>query len=188
MTDPGDPQTEACPDCEGRGQTNAGIICRKCEGMGRFVPEQPKIWKNIPTEIVAHWIEITETLSTEAYRLARDTFDEALEMREGFETPHPVTHLGQVFAVWWDEMNPLTRHLTAYPGLLAWALNQVDWFELAEHYIDTLDEFGPSRADLARCESCGREGAVHQSWCDRAEEPDADGIIYSHDQDCTEQQ
>lgn len=84
-------------------------------------------WTNYPTWCVALWIDNDQYLlqGEVPCLLKGKTLSEAEDKLEAFFT---------------DDYNPLVdAQASLYQDLLGWVLKQVNWHELAEHYMEELE-------------------------------------------------
>lgn len=90
-------------------------------------------WKNYETWAVALWIDNDQWLQ-----------EYAREMAQNVKTNNPnvddiITHAGimaPLLKEWIEEDNPLADKATLFTDLLNAALSEVDWYEIAEHYLN----------------------------------------------------
>lgn len=82
-------------------------------------------WKNYETWIVNLWLNDD-----------RGTYEYCMELAEQAE--RDVYTLGKLLEEFVDENNPLTTGM--YADLLGGALSEVNYYEIAEHFIEDLEE------------------------------------------------
>jgi len=93
-------------------------------------------WSNYETWCVNLWIDNDEGLQDHVIQLA----DEALETEDG-GGHNSIWSLSQQIEGIVDEMNPLADKADMFTDLLGSALSDVDYYEIAEHWInDRLSE------------------------------------------------
>lgn len=93
-------------------------------------------WKNYPTWCVNLWLSNDESLCNQTYELVRGQLSfQHLEMN-GLER----LRVGDYLKVWvTDELTPDLG--ASFPSdLLGYALDQVDWYEIADAWIETVTE------------------------------------------------
>jgi hypothetical protein len=97
-------------------------------------------WKNYETWAVALWLDNEEESYDESHALARAAWDDA-EPDETFSRAE-VARLALASSIkeWIERDNPLEGKNTLYSDLLNAALSEVDWHEIADHYLDDIAE------------------------------------------------
>lgn len=88
-------------------------------------------WKNYETWAVALWIDNEQSSQEYARELAEQSTTDS-SISEG-RTAEGV--LADILKQWIEEKNPLAETATLFTDLLNAALSEVDWYEIAEHYL-----------------------------------------------------
>jgi hypothetical protein len=88
-------------------------------------------WKNYETWAVALWIDNEQSSQEYARELAEQATTDS-SISEG-RTAEGV--LADTIKQWIEEQNPLAETATLFTDLLNAALSEVDWYEIAEHYL-----------------------------------------------------
>lgn len=88
-------------------------------------------WKNYETWAVALWIDNEQWSQEYARELAEQATTDS-SISEG-RTAEGV--LADTIKQWVEGQNPLAETATLFSDLLNAALSEVDWYEIAEHYL-----------------------------------------------------
>ena len=83
-------------------------------------------WKNYETWCVALWIDNDQ----DSYNEARDMIRDCREVYEAAD----------ILKEWIEEMNPLNDTANMFTDLLNAALSEVDYYEIAENYLNEIKE------------------------------------------------
>ena len=82
-------------------------------------------WKNYETWLVALWIDNDQS-----------TYSYARELRDQFkENEYSRYDLSHALKDWIEEDNPLMDNADLFTDLLQSALDEVDWYEIADNYL-----------------------------------------------------
>lgn len=89
-------------------------------------------WKNYETWAVALWIDNEQSTQEAARQMARDISEYSPDALNGRSIQGM---LADCLKEWIEEQNPLAETATVFTDLLNAALSEVDWYEVAEHYL-----------------------------------------------------
>jgi hypothetical protein len=96
-------------------------------------------WTNYETWAVALWLDNDEGSYERARELAREARDESAGMGVSPYKRTPEGLLADQFKDWVQEESP-DLGASLYSDLLSAALSEVDWYEIAEHYLADLPD------------------------------------------------
>lgn len=98
-------------------------------------------YANYPTWNVALWLDNDQT----EYEMVRNM------ARSWIHSEHPRYELSHWLKEYATEQNPLASDASSFADILGWALDQVDWYELADNYLQeaTLEHLGEEHDDSA---------------------------------------
>lgn len=88
-------------------------------------------WANYPTWAVALWIDNNQGDYEQAISIAQDWVDDEPDLA--------TMRVADELEGWIEEAQP-DLGATLYGDLLGWAIEMVDWRELAEHYLEAAKE------------------------------------------------
>lgn len=97
-------------------------------------------WKNYETWNVALWLDNdcgTESMMGE---WAQECWDEALDGKYMSREDNAKSALSDRIKEFVEEQNPLADQATMFTDLLNAALGEVDWYEIAEHYLSEVEK------------------------------------------------
>lgn len=97
-------------------------------------------WTNYETWCVALWIGNEEGSSRAADAMAQQCYDDAEESSTFTRDEQAALDLAEALEDEWNEANPLADQASAWSDLLSAALSEVNWHEIATHYIDDVDK------------------------------------------------
>lgn len=95
-------------------------------------------WKNYETWNIALWIDNDHGSYLQAREMAQEVFNEedgTAEARKESGTRTLASNLKD----WIEEQNPLASDSSMWSDLVSAALSEVDWYEIAEHYLSDVD-------------------------------------------------
>ncbi len=94
-------------------------------------------WRNYETWNVALWIDNDQGSYNQRQNMAQEAWDEAEANRDFTRTERATLDLATALEEWIDE---LSEDASLFTDLLGAALSEVDWHEIAEHYIEDVDK------------------------------------------------
>lgn len=97
-------------------------------------------WANYETWAVNLWISNDEHLSIHWIERAKDL------VTVNYDRSDAKNDLSQELKDYFDNYNPLADNSDVYTDLLGAALSEVDWYEIAEHLIDDLEDVQPMQS------------------------------------------
>jgi hypothetical protein len=89
-------------------------------------------WKNYETWAVSLWIDNEESTYLRARAIAQEARADP-QIIDGRTAPGVVA---DCLKEWIENDSPLNNTATLYADLLNAALSEVDWYEIAEHYLN----------------------------------------------------
>jgi hypothetical protein len=99
-------------------------------------------WKNYETWNVALWIDNEQGSYSQRQEMAQDAWENA----EGKRAYASQTRLDRAKCLladslkdWIEEMNPLADSASLFSDLMSAALGEVDWYEIAENFLEDVD-------------------------------------------------
>jgi hypothetical protein len=93
-------------------------------------------WTNYETWAVALWIDNEQGSYESARELAKDLYRQAEADKTFTRREVAVNDLEDALKEEYEEGNPLADDATVYADLLRAALGEVNWREIAHHYLD----------------------------------------------------
>jgi len=104
-------------------------------------------WKNYESWAVALWFDNEQSSQQMVQEWAQEAFAAAPgddSVSKGYLTVMEMTKIGLADRIksYVEENNPLADESTMYSDLLGAAISEVDWQEVAEHYMEDLEEPG----------------------------------------------
>ena len=128
-------------------------------------------WTNYPTWNVSLWIG--NDGSTQEYWV-----DRAQELANDFGKENATGRLADDLKSEIEDQSPLASDASTYTDILGWALEQVDWYEIAENMLqdveeddeteedDDLDANGNENMHCNQCEATMIQGVYcHETGC-----------------------
>jgi hypothetical protein len=97
-------------------------------------------WANYETWNVALWIDNDQGSYSQRCEMAQDAWDGAEADRNFTREERAVLDLSQALENWIEEMNPIGDGASLFTDLLNAALGEVDWHEIAEHFIEDVEK------------------------------------------------
>jgi hypothetical protein len=99
-------------------------------------------WTNYPTWAVNLWLSSDEVSYNGTLELARESWEVADDHPEYLTREEAARiQLADVLAHECEEADPLADEASVFSDLIGWAIGNVDWYEIAEHWIaDVLAE------------------------------------------------
>ena len=109
-------------------------------------------WANYETWNVALWIDNDQGSYSQRCEMAQDAWDNAVTpsyMKSQTREDAAKYDLSKALQEWIEEMNPLASDASLFSDLLNAALSEVDWYEIAEHFLDDVEkEEEPEEAEV----------------------------------------
>lgn len=99
-------------------------------------------WKNYETWNVALWIDNDQGSYSQRCEMAQDAWDNA----DGDED-EAKRKLADALKDWIEEMNPLASEASMFSDLMNAALGEVDWYEIAENFLEDVDKEEETEAE-----------------------------------------
>jgi hypothetical protein len=96
-------------------------------------------WTNYETWSVALWIDNNQGSYSLSRSIAQDAWDEAKADRILTREERARYDLSEALKNWIEEGSPLDD-ASLYSDLLSTALSEVNWDEIASHYLDEIDQ------------------------------------------------
>ncbi len=123
-------------------------------------------WNNYETWNVALWIDNEQGSYSERCDLAQIAWDDT-DISESLEdrTSAAVSSLAKYLELLVEEMRP-DLGASMFSDLLSAALSEVDWYEIAENFLEDVD-----KPEQGVCKHCGATGEVGEE-CDNCEPQD----------------
>lgn len=134
-------------------------------------------WKNYETWAVALWVdneESTQNMVLEWVDELRGT--ESEQVKEGIWTADEALrfNLAERLKEWVEENNPVASEASMYSDLMGAAISEVDWQEVADHYIGKDQEITKSKASKT---------AAPKKPDKTTKEPAKDQVVVAFDED-----
>ncbi len=104
-------------------------------------------WTNYETWNVALWMDNEQGSYNWGREMARDAWRAASASRTFTRQEQAQYNLGKALEEHFEENNPLNETASCYADLLGAALSEVNWHEIACHYIEEAMEDDPEEAD-----------------------------------------
>ena len=92
-------------------------------------------WKNYETWNVALWIDNEQGSYSQRCEMAQEAYNDA----DG-DMDDATRNLADSLKDWIEEMNPLASEASLFSDLLGAALSEVDWWEIAENFLEDVDK------------------------------------------------
>jgi hypothetical protein len=130
-------------------------------------------WANYETWNVALWIDNDQGSYSQRQEMAEDAWKDAESSRTFTRLEQATLDLAKSLEAWIEELNPIADQASLFTDLLNAALGEVDWMEIAEHFMDDVDKDGC-------CSECGADlddGEGYDGKCGECadvKEPDSD--------------
>jgi hypothetical protein len=96
-------------------------------------------WKNYETWNVALWLDNEQHTYSMTQEWAQECWDDATADRTSTRLESAKIALADRLKDYIEEENPLVREASMYSDLLRAAISEVDWYEMAEHYLDDVE-------------------------------------------------
>jgi hypothetical protein len=96
-------------------------------------------WKNYETWAVALWLDNEESSYNKAHRMARAAWRDAEADDHFTRDERAMLALSDGIKEWVEESNPCADRADLWADLMNAALSEVDWREVAEHYLSDVD-------------------------------------------------
>lgn len=97
-------------------------------------------WYNYETWLVNLWIGNDEGSQSYADELTGQAYKDARAERSFTRDERATLNLSDSLKEWIEEQNPLADNANLFSDLLSGALSEVNWHEIAEHYIEDFDK------------------------------------------------
>ena len=123
-------------------------------------------WKNYETWNVALWIDRVTASS-----LAEETWKDAEATSYSTRLEVAKASLADRLKDWIEEQNPLANEASMFADLMNAALSEVDWYEIAENFLEDVDKEPEESEDEDDECMCDPEGETHSEGCERAGDP-----------------
>lgn len=104
-------------------------------------------WSNYETWNVALWIDNEPGSHRHARELAQEAWDGARAGSVFTREENAAQELAEMLEEWNDGSNPLAGTSSMFADLLSSALSEVDWYEIAENFLDDIDKTEDDDAD-----------------------------------------
>ena len=130
-------------------------------------------WKNYETWNVALWIDNDQGNYNHRQSLAQDAWDDAEAGRYSTREQNAKSALADSLKDWIEEQNPLANEASMFADLMNAALSEVDWYEIAENFLEDVDKEPEESEDEDEDDECmcDPEGETHSEGCERAGDP-----------------
>lgn len=109
-------------------------------------------WKNYETWNVALWIDNDQGSYSERCEMAQRAWDEAEQDDKEDQLNDAKRALADSLKDWIEEMNPLASDASVFADLLGAALGEVDWYEIAENFLEDVEKPEPEPAEAEETE------------------------------------
>ncbi len=100
-------------------------------------------WKNYETWNVALWIDNDQGSYSTRCGMAQDAYDNAEAARSFTRLERAALDLAETLKDWFEDQNPLASEASCFSDLLSAALGEVDWYEIAENFLEDVDKDDP---------------------------------------------
>ena len=97
-------------------------------------------WTNYETWAVALWLDNDQDSQEMVAEWAQDAWDTSRDGQYFTREEEAVRDLAQRLEDYLSEFNPLSDEPSVYSDLLNAAIGEVEWAELARHYLDEVDK------------------------------------------------
>jgi hypothetical protein len=97
-------------------------------------------WNNYETWNVALWIDNDQGSYSQRCEMAQQSYDEAEASTHLTRKEEAASALARQLQDWIEEMNPLASEASLFSDLLGAALSEVDWYEIAQNFLEDVDE------------------------------------------------
>ena len=97
-------------------------------------------WANYETWNVALWIDNDQGSYFAAFEMAQECYDEAEQDDKDDQLNDAKRALADRLKDWIEEMNPIADQNSLFTDLLGAALGEVDWYEIAENFLEDVDK------------------------------------------------
>ncbi len=114
-------------------------------------------WKNYETWCVSLWLDYDQGSYNDCREQAQSAWDDATPGQYDWQTrEQQATYaLAESLKDTVEESNPLNDSASLFSDLLSAALSEVDWQEIAEHYLDDVDKSVSFDTPQDECSECG---------------------------------
>lgn len=105
-------------------------------------------WKNYESWAVVLWIDKDSFSYSTRQEMAQNTWDET-DGGDDLETrlSDAKRALSESLKDWVEEMNPLANDNSLFSDLLSAALSEVDWWEIAENFLEDIEKPEPEEPE-----------------------------------------
>ena len=109
-------------------------------------------WKNYETLNVSLWLDNDQGTQSFVIKTAQQCYDDAKADRHSTREEVARVHLADQLKDYVEEMNPLASDASMFSDLLGAALSEVDWYEMAEHYLADVEKEAETEEETAAVE------------------------------------
>ena len=96
-------------------------------------------WANYKTWNVALWIDNDQGSYSQRQEMAEDAWRDAEASKTFTRLEQATLDLAKSLEAWIEEFNPLADDASLFSDLMNAALGEVDWMEIARHFMDDVD-------------------------------------------------
>src|SRR5271166_7201838 len=104
-------------------------------------------WKNYETWNVALWIDNDQGTYSMRQEWAEEAWADAEESSYSTKLQDATSKLAKMIESFVDENNPLASENSMFSDILSAALSEVDYYEIAENWLDEVDKEEPEEDD-----------------------------------------
>ncbi len=100
-------------------------------------------WSNYETWNVALWIDNEQGSYSERCEMSQSIYDDA-----NGDMDEAKRKLSDWLKDWIEEMNPIASDASLFSDLLNAALGEVDWYEIAENFLEDVDKIEAEEEEI----------------------------------------
>lgn len=97
-------------------------------------------WKNYETWNVALWIDNDQGSYSQRQEMTQDAWKNAEASKTFTKIEQAKIDLADALKEWIEDQNPLAEEASMFTDLLNAALSEVDWYEMAENFLEDVEK------------------------------------------------